>query len=408
MAFMSTTRETMSVAEIASLVALLTSLVAISIDAMLPALPEIGRTFNVIEQNDTQLVVGLFLLGNTFGQLLFGPLSDAFGRKPIVVIALILFLIGCVLSVTADSFVTLLFGRILQGVGASGPRTVSVSMVRDLYSGRSMARIMSIAMTIFIIVPIIAPALGQVIMFLAGWRYIFGVFIGVGMLGLVWVLIRQPETLAERNRRPLHLSNIVEGFVTVVRTRLVLGYALAMGTTFGSFVGFLNSVQQIFHETFGVGKLFPFLFGFMALFTAIALIYNTKIVMKSGMQKIVRMAMGTGSVISFFYFVLCITGHGFGLFGFMVWGALSFFCIGMCFGNLNALAMEPLGQMAGIGAAVVGFLASLVAILAGIPLGRAYDGTQLPLIAGFTVLGVIGLVFALWAERGSVKDSGGN
>lgn len=405
---MSTTRETMSVAEIASLVALLTSLVAISIDAMLPALPEIGRTFNVIEQNDTQLVVGLFLLGNTFGQLLFGPLSDAFGRKPIVVIALILFLIGCVLSVTADSFVTLLFGRILQGVGASGPRTVSVSMVRDLYSGRSMARIMSIAMTIFIIVPIIAPALGQVIMFLAGWRYIFGVFIGVGMLGLVWVLIRQPETLAERNRRPLHLSNIVEGFVTVVRTRLVLGYALAMGTTFGSFVGFLNSVQQIFHETFGVGKLFPFLFGFMALFTAIALIYNTKIVMKSGMQKIVRMAMGAGSVISFFYFVLCITGHGFGLFGFMVWGALSFFCIGMCFGNLNALAMEPLGQMAGIGAAVVGFLASLVAILAGIPLGRAYDGTQLPLIAGFTVLGVIGLVFALWAERGSVKDSGGN
>lgn len=408
MAFMSTTRETMSVGETASLVALLTSLVAISIDAMLPALPEIGRNFNVIEQNDTQLVIGLFLLGNTFGQLLFGPLSDAFGRKPIVVIALILFLIGCVLSVTADSFAALLFGRILQGVGASGPRTVSVSMVRDLYSGRSMARIMSIAMTIFIMVPIIAPALGQVIMFLAGWRYIFGVFIGVGMLGLVWVLIRQPETLAEKNRRPLHLSNIIEGFVTIVRTRLVLGYALAMGATFGSFVGFLNSAQQIFHETFGVGKLFPLLFGVMALFTAIALIYNTKIVMKIGMQKIVRMGMGAGSVISFFYFVLCITGHGFGLAGFMVWGALSFFCIGLCFGNLNALAMEPLGQMAGIGAAVVGFLASLVAILAGIPLGRAYDGTQLPLITGFTVLGVIGLMFALWAERGSLKDSVNN
>ena len=319
-----------------------------------------------------------------------------------------MFRAGCVLSITADSFVMLLIGRILQGVGASGPRTVSVSMVRDLYSGREMARIMSIAMTIFIIVPIIAPALGQVIMFLAGWRYIFVVFMGVGMLGLVWVLIRQPETLAENNRRPLHLSNIIEGFVTVVRTRLVLGYALAMGTTFGSFVGFLNSVQQIFHETFGVGKLFPLLFGLMALFTAIALIYNTKIVMKIGMQKIVRMGMGTGSVISFFYFVLCITGHGFGLFGFMVWGALSFFCIGLCFGNLNALAMEPLGQMAGIGAAVVGFLASLVAILAGIPIGRAYDGTQLPLITGFTLLGVIGLVFVLWAERGSLKDSVNN
>ena len=149
---MSPTREAMSVAEVASLVALMMSLVAISIDAMLPALPEIGRNFYVRDENDTQLVIGLFLLGNTFGQLLFGPLSDAFGRKPVVVIALIMFLIGCVLSVAADSFSTLLVGRILQGVGASGPRTVCVSMVRDLYSGRSMARIMSIAMTIFIIV----------------------------------------------------------------------------------------------------------------------------------------------------------------------------------------------------------------------------------------------------------------
>jgi len=404
MAVMSATRETMSVAETASLVALLTSLVAISIDAMLPALPEIGRNFSVAENNNTQLVIGLFLLGNTFGQLLFGPLSDAFGRKPVVIAALLLFLAGCILSVIADSFVMLLVGRILQGVGASGPRTVSVSMVRDLYSGREMARIMSIAMTIFIIVPIIAPALGQVIILFAGWRYIFGVFIGVGLLGLVWVLIRQPETLAEKNRRPLHLSNIIGGFIAVVRTRLALGYALAMGTTFGSFVGFLNSIQQIFHETFGVGKWFPLLFACMALFTGIALIYNTRIVMKVGMQKIVEMAMGSGVVISLFYLVLCITGHGLGLPGFMVWGALSFFCIGMCFGNLNALAMEPLGEMAGIGAAVVGFLASLVAILGGIPLGRAYDGTQLPLIAGFTVLGIVGFGLTLWAARGSSKS----
>jgi len=401
---MNATRKTMSVAETASLVALLTSLVAISIDAMLPALPEIGRNFNVVEKNNTQLVIGLFLLGNTFGQLLFGPLSDAFGRKPVVVAALILFIAGCVLSVTADSFIILLVGRILQGVGASGPRTVSVSMVRDLYSGREMARIMSIAMTIFMIVPTIAPAIGQAIIFFAGWRYIFGVFIGAGLLGLVWVLIRQPETLAEKNRRPLNLSNIIAGFIAVVRTRLALGYALAMGTMFGSFVGFLSSIQQIFHDTFGVGKWFPYLFAVMALFTGAALIYNTRIVMKVGMQKIVKMAMGSGVVISLFYLVLCISGQGFGLLGFMVWGALSFFCIGMCFGNLNTLAMEPLGEMAGIGAAVVGFLASLVAILGGIPLGQAYDGTQLPLISGFAVLGIVGFGLTLWAGRGPSKS----
>ena len=404
MAAMNATHRMMSVAETASLVALLTSLVAISIDAMLPALPEIGSNFNVVGSNDTQLIIGLFLLGNTFGQLLFGPLSDAFGRKPVVVGTLILFLAGCVLSATAGSFAMLLIGRILQGIGASGPRTVSVSMVRDLYSGREMARIMSIAMTIFIIVPIIAPALGQAIIFFAGWRYIFGLFIGIGLLGLVWVLIRQPETLAEKNRRPLHFSSIIRGFIAVARIRSALGYALAMGTTFASFVGFLSSIQQIFHDTFGVGKWFPYLFAIMALFTGVALIYNTRIVMKVGMQKIVGMAMGSSAVISLFYLVLCILGEGLGLLGFMIWGAGSFFCIGMCFGNLNALAMEPLGEMAGIGAAVVGFLASLVAILGGIPLGRAYDGTQLPLIGGFAVLGMIGFGLTIWAGRGSSEN----
>ena len=401
---MNPTHKTMGVAETASLVALLTSLVAISIDAMLPALPEIGRNFHLLENNNTQLVIGLFLLGNTFGQLLFGPLSDAFGRKPVIVATLILFLSGCVLSVTANSFFMLLIGRILQGVGASGPRTVSVSMVRDLYSGREMARIMSIAMTIFIIVPVLAPTLGQAIIFFAGWRYIFVVFIGVGLLGLAWVLIRQPETLTEKNRRPLHLSSIIEGLIAVLRIRSVLGYALAMGATFGSFVGFLSSIQQIFHDTFGVGKWFPYLFGAMALFTGAALIYNTRIVMKVGMQKIVEVAMGCSVAISLFYLALYIAGPALGLLGFMVWGALSFFCIGMCFGNLNTLAMEPLGEMAGIGAAIVGFLASLVAILSGIPLGRAYDGTQLPLIAGFAVLGIVGFGFTVWARRDSSKS----
>ena len=195
---MSPSRERMSVAEFASLIALLTSLVALSIDAMLPALPQIAADLAVSDPNDAQLVIGLFLLGNAFGQLLFGPLSDTFGRKPVIVAGLSLFLIGCFVSVIAESFSVLLLGRVLQGVGASGPRTVSMSMVRDLYSGRSMARIMSISMSIFMLVPILAPALGQAIMLLVGWRYIFGTFIGIWCAGSVLVAVTPARNTGRR------------------------------------------------------------------------------------------------------------------------------------------------------------------------------------------------------------------
>lgn len=400
---MSPSREHMSVAEFASLIALLTSLVALSIDAMLPALPQIAADLGVSDPNDAQLVIGLFLLGNAFGQLLFGPLSDTFGRKPVIVAGLLLFLIGCFVSVIAESFSVLLLGRVLQGVGASGPRTVSMSMVRDLYSGRSMARIMSISMSIFILVPTLAPALGQAIMLLVGWRYIFATFIVFGVLGLFWLLLRQPETLADDHRRPMQFATLVSGFVTVYRSRAALGYSLAIGTMFGAFIGFLSSVQQIFQDVFAVAKWFPYLFAILALFLGAASFLNSRIVMRYGMKQIVQLAMACSPVVSLIYLVICLSVDDPGLIGFMVWGALCFFGVGLCIGNINALAMEPLGQIAGLGAAVVGFSSSFVAILVGIPLGRAYDGTQLPLIAGFAILGVIGLSLVHWAGRDSTQ-----
>ena len=394
---MTSSRERMSVAEFASLVALLTSLIALSIDAMLPALPQIAADLAVGNPNDVQLVIGLFLLGNAFGQLFFGPLSDTFGRKPVIVAGLSLFLVGCAVSVFAESFSMLLLGRVLQGVGASGPRTVTMSMVRDLYSGRSMAQIMSISMSIFILVPMLAPALGQAIMLLMGWRYIFGSCILFGVLGLLWLLLRQPETLADGNRRPLRPAAIANGFVIVCRSRAALGYSLAIGTMFGAFIGFLSSIQQIFHDVFGVGKWFPYLFGLLAVFLGVASFLNSRIVMRFGMQKIVRLAMACSPVVSLMYLLICLLVNDPGLIAFMVWGALCFFGVGLCVGNINALAMEPLGEIAGLGAAVVGFFTSSVAVLVGIPLGRAYDGTQIPLIAGFIVLGLMGLILVHWA-----------
>jgi len=336
---------------------------------------------------------------------LFGPLSDTFGRKPVIVAGLSLFLIGCFVSVIAESFSVLLLGRVLQGVGASGPRTVSMSMVRDLYSGRSMARIMSISTSIFMLVPILAPALGQAIMLLVGWRYIFGTFIGFGVLSLFWLLLRQPETLADEHRRPMQLATLISGFVTVYRSRAALGYSLAIGTMFGAFIGFLSSVQQIFQDTFAVGKWFPYLFAILALFLGAASLLNSRMVMHFGMKKIVRLAMACSPVVSLVYLVICLSVDDPGLIGFMVWGALCFFGVGLCIGNINALAMEPLGQIAGLGAAVVGFFSSFVAILVGIPLGRAYDGTQLPLIAGFAILGVIGLGLVYWAGRDTTQET---
>ena len=344
-------------------------------------------------------MVGIFLLGLAVGQLLFGPLSDAFGRKPVIAAGLSLFLMGSLISAIADNFFILILGRVLQGVGAAGPRTVSIAMVRDLYSGRSMARIIYISMSIFILVPIIAPALGQTIMLIAGWRYIFGTFILFGVLGLFWLLIRQPETLADEHRRQIRFRILLDGFRIVFRSRAALGYSLAMGVIFGAFVGYLNSIQQIFQDTFKVGQWFPYLFAVMALFIGTASFFNSRIVMHFGMEKIVRLAMGSNLAVSLAYLVFYLSTDESGLFGFMVWGAFTFFGQGLCFGNANALAMEPLGRIAGLGAAVVGFLSSCIAIIVGITLGQLYDGTQLPLIADFTMLSIIGLGLLIWAGR---------
>jgi DHA1 family bicyclomycin/chloramphenicol resistance-like MFS transporter len=266
-----------------------------------------------------------------------------------------------------------------------------------------MARIMSISMSIFILVPTLAPALGQAIMLLVGWRYIFGTFIVFGVLGLFWLLLRQPETLADDHRRPMQFATLVSGFVTVYRSRAALGYSLAVGTMFGAFIGFLSSVQQIFQDVFAVAKWFPYLFAILALFLGAASLLNSRIVMRFGMKQIVQLAMACSPVVSLVYLVIYLSVDDPGLIGFMVWGALCFFGVGLCIGNINALAMEPLGQIAGLGAAVVGFFSSFVAILVGIPLGRAYDGTQLPLIAGFAILGVVGLGLVYWAGCDSTQ-----
>ncbi|SVA92488.1 uncharacterized protein METZ01_LOCUS145342 [marine metagenome] len=404
---MKQTPNRLSVAEFASLAAMLFSLVALSIDAMLPAITQIATDLGVANRNDAQLVIGVFFLGNAFGQLLFGPLSDSFGRKRVIVAGLILFLFGCLVAVVSQSFSWLLIGRLLQGLGAAGPRTVMVSMVRDLYVGTAMARIMSISMSIFILVPIIAPAVGQAILWVASWRYIFGTFFLTGFVALFWLLIRQPETLSVSSRRPLKIETLASGFMVVCRSRVAVGYTLAMGAMFGAFVGFLSSVQQIFQDTFQVGDQFPFLFAILAVSFGVASLVNSRIVVRFGMKIIISSAMTFATLVSAAYFMYCLSVDTPSLMSFMLWGVLCFLGIGLVIGNINALAMEPLGQVAGLGAALVGFLSSFTSFLIGVPIGRAYDGTVVPVITGFMVFGVVSLGLILWTGRNTAVSGAG-
>ena len=243
--------------EFITLTALMTSLVALSIDAMLPALPQIGSDLGVTGANDSQLVISMLFVGLAFGQLFYGPLSDSIGRKAAIYIGFLLFSAGSVIALLADDFTMMLAGRLLQGIGVAGPRIVAIAMVRDQFSGRAMARVMSFIMSVFILVPIVAPALGQLIVDLANWRAIFTLFLVLALFLSVWFGVRQPETLPKERRLPLSIAQLRLSLREILTHPAALGYTLVAGIVFGAFLGYLNSSQQIFQEQYALGSPFP-------------------------------------------------------------------------------------------------------------------------------------------------------
>ena len=388
-----------SFAEFVALMSLLMALVALSIDAMLPALSQLGSDLQVQNANDRQLVISMIFLGLAFGQLFFGPLSDSTGRKLANYIGLALFIGGALLCMFAVTFPMLLAGRLLQGIGASAPRVVTLAIVRDQFSGRAMARIMSFVMTVFILVPMLAPSMGQAVLQTAGWRAIFGIYVLLAIVAFVWFALRQPETLAVENRAPFTGRRIVKATQEVVGNRLALGYTVTAGFISGAFIGYLNSAQQIFQEQYALGTLFPIYFGVIASSIWLASLLNSQLVMRLGMRFLVRNSL----LIIFGLSAVAIGGLFFAgqvpLWVFMTYLMLTFFCVGILFGNMNALAMEPLGQVAGIGAAIVGSLSTLISVLLGTVIGQSYNGTILPLVMGLTVLSGLSLVVVRWAEK---------
>ncbi|MCT4656907.1 MAG: multidrug effflux MFS transporter [Cohaesibacter sp.] len=382
----------LSFGEFIALMALLMSLVALSTDAMLPALSAMGEDLQTSSIQQLQLIVTVLFAGMAIGQLLYGPLSDQTGRKTSIYLGLGLFMVGSLLSWFAQDFSLMLIGRFLQGLGAAGPKIVIVALIRDLHSGPSMARIMSFIMGVFILVPALAPTMGQGIYLLWGWRAIFFSFILLGAIGGLWLAIRQGETLPKERRIKITPSNLWSGIRETLTTPSALGYMLASGLIFGPFVGYLSSAQQIFQNIYGVGEQFPYYFAALALAIGLASMVNGKLVMTMGMLPLVRRALVAVIVISGLFIALSAP-YGFvpPLAFFVAAFMLLFFAIGILFGNFNSLAMEDVGQIAGIASALIGAIGTFLAMLVAMFVGLFDQSSLLPLSAAFTISGLITL-----------------
>lgn len=385
--------------EFTLLMALLMSVVAISIDALLPALGVIGRDLGVQNQNHAQYLISFIFAGMAIGQLIAGPLSDALGRKKILYCGIALYLAGSVICFFASSLEIMLLGRFIQGVGVSGPYVSAVSIVRDKFSGRQMAKIMSLIMIIFMMVPALAPSLGQAVLFYTSWHGVFVLYIIYALVVTAWIFLRLEETLPKEHRIPFHVPNILDGFRQVFTNRITICYTVCMGLCFGGLMGYLNSAQQIFQDQFGTGEMFSVYFGGLAVVVAISSLLNSRLVEKHGMRYLsgrAYMAIVAASAVF-------LTLHAFGdiaLWMFLGYAAVLFFCFGLVFGNMNALALEPMGHIAGIAAAITGSVSSIMSLTLGAIIGQLYDGTLIPLTTGILVLGILALGMMKLAHAG--------
>ncbi|MDC4603494.1 multidrug effflux MFS transporter [Acinetobacter baumannii] len=386
--------------EFALLMALLMSIVSFSIDAVLPALGEVGRVFELKNNNQTQwVIIGIFS-GMTIGQLIAGPLSDAIGRKRILFTGIIIYFLGSLLCFTTQSFEWFLVGRFIQGIGVSGPYVASISIVRDKYSGAQMARIMSLIMMVFMVAPAIAPSLGQLIIHFFGWRDIFVLYMIYATVVGVWVALRLEETLLPENRLPMRLQAFQEGFKEVVSNKTTMSYLLCAGFCFGGFIGYLGTSQQIFMQQFGkTGQEFSAYFAVLAGVMGIASFTNSKIVMKFGMRPICIYGFLSLCLISLIFLGIQLIGVTVAFWMFMLYACILFLLFGTLFGNLNAIAMEPMGHVAGMASAIIGAASSVLSLILASIIGQLYNGTLIPMTCGFVILCGLAFMMTVYENR---------
>ncbi len=363
----------------------MTAVTPLAIDGMLPAFPNIAAEFGVNSPDKIQLIIAILFLGFGIGQLVFGPLSDAIGRKSPIYWGLGTFAIGSVISGFANSYELFLFGRFLQGFGGAAPRIVSLAVVRDQFSGNAMAQIVSMVMTIFILVPAVAPSLGQGVLMLFDWRAIFILLFAMAALVWIWFGVRIEETLPVSSRKPFTFGQLWVGTQITFSKFTTVACMLISGLVYGLLVGYLGAIQNLFSTLFNVTTRFPAFFAILSLSIGVASFYNSRLVMKLGMRRLVWYAFSSmtfNSVIFAAYLVFFQTGTP-PLWGFMLYLSLTFSSIGFLFGNLNALAMAPLGEIAGLGSALIGCTQSVVGVFVGIFLGQFFHNSVLPLVLSF-------------------------
>ncbi len=378
--------------EFIALMAALMSSVALALDALLPALDLIGHAVGNQDPAMNQWLVTLFFLGVGSGPLLFGPISDSVGRKPVVYIGFGLFILASILCVMAESLAWMVFGRFLQGVALSAPRTISIAMIRDKFSGDYMARIVSFVTVVFILVPVVAPTLGKAILDGFGWKAIFYFQVGFGLLVALWFWLRQPETLPLRNRNSFRAIVLIRGFREVLQYRRTVIFTLIWGLVTGSFLVYLSASQMIFELQYGVEDLFPYLFAALAITIGTATFLNGSLVVRLGMRRLIGISLVSFTAIALVYVFLFLGKSNPPVWVLMGFLCLQFFSIGFLFGNLRAMAMEPLGHIAGLGAAITGFMASAISVGLSAWIGSYVRETAYPMFLGFLFCGLASLL----------------
>ncbi|MEL6666185.1 MAG: multidrug effflux MFS transporter [Pseudomonadota bacterium] len=384
--------------ELVILVAALMSLNALAIDIMLPALSNISEFYDLQRDNDQQLVIFAYIAGFGAPQLIFGPISDRYGRKGLLSICLVGYAIAGLACIMTNSFMTLLLARFIQGIFASGVRVIAVSIVRDLLAGRAMARIMSLVMTVFMVVPILAPTIGAGVMLIAPWQWTFGLLSVAAILNLIWIQLRLPETLPEKDRQPLNPQQTGRAYWQVLRTRITFGYMCASGVIFGALFAFVAASEQIFTDVFEQHDTFALWFAGVAAALAAANFLNSRIVEKFGMRRISHTVLVLFIALALTNVITLYT-VGEKLWLFYPLFCLTFGCFGMLGANFTALAMEPQGKIAGTASAAYGFASTTVSSFIGYLVAGQFNGTIAPFMWGFVALGVSSLTIIFITER---------
>lgn len=385
--------------EFIALMAALMSIVALAIDALLPAISNIGVDINSLDSTDNQMLVTMIFLGLGLGQLFFGPLSDCYGRKPVVYAGFILFLLASIICLYAPSLEVMVLGRILQGIGLSAPRTISISIIRDTYEGDYMAKIMSFVVAFFILVPVVAPAIGKVILDSFGWKGIFYVQLIFALIIALWFWKRQPETLHPEFKIPFSGHVFIDGLKEFIRHKETVAFTITSGLVTGAFLVYLSSAQHIFEDQYALKEVFPYIFAGLAISIGLSTFLNGTLVMRFGMRKLSFMATLAFTIIALVYTLFFFNSPNPSIYVLVAFLSAQFFCLGFMWGNFRSIAMEPIGHIAGIGAAINGFVSTVFSIPIATFIGEFVKNSVWPLFVGLAVCGLFSVLIFMLVRR---------